>query len=259
MRENNEDNMNKLSCLLLSSSILLAGSFASAQTEYFNHPWTDSTTAIVLDPYEGNSINWNEVATDTRVVAVIHRGTIGSRKDTLYKARRDEAKARGYKWGSYHLGKPGDPIVQADFYLATIAPADDEVMALDIESLDEDRDMSLANARRFIQHIREKSGRYPMLYANHAVVKEISLRFPHDEVFSKAPLWYARFKSRVTDFPTATWETYLLWQFSSEINCAAAHPENCLYRVLGTKTDMDVNVYRGSVADLKAKWPFKQE
>jgi GH25 family lysozyme M1 (1,4-beta-N-acetylmuramidase) len=239
--------------------LLLARTFTFAPTADFDRPWTDPTTAIVLDPFEGNSIDWDKVLTDTRVVAVIHRGTIGSRKDTLYKTRRDEAKNRGYKWGSYHLGKPGDPIVQADFYLATIAPADDEVMALDIESLDTDRDMSLADARRFIKHIREKTGRYPMLYANHAVVKEISLKFPHDEVFSKTSLWYARFKSQVTDFPTATWDTYTLWQFSSEINCKPAHPEDCLYRVPGTKTDMDVNVYRGSVAGLKAKWPFKQE
>lgn len=49
------------------------------------------------------------------------------------------------------------------------------------------------------------------------------------------------------------------WQFSSEINCTPAHPEKCLYRVPGTKTDMDVNVYHGSIADLKVKWPFKQE
>jgi lysozyme len=251
--------MKKLSRFLLLSLILLPSTFTFAQTGDFNHPWTDPTIAIVLDPYEGNSINWNQVATDTRVVAVIHRGTIGKRKDTLYKSRRDKAKSLGYKWGSYHLGKPGDPIAQADFYLATIDPTDDEVMALDIESLDAAQDMNLANARRFLLRIREKTGRYPMLYANHAVVKEISLRFPHDEVFSKAPLWYARFKSQVTDFPTATWNTYTLWQFSSEINCAALHPEGCLYRVPGTKTDMDVNVYGGSVADLKSKWPFKQE
>jgi GH25 family lysozyme M1 (1,4-beta-N-acetylmuramidase) len=251
--------MNNLSRCFVLFLVLLAGTFTFAQTGDFNHPWTDPTTAIVLDPYEGNSINWNQVATDARVIAIIHRGTIGLRKDTLYKARRDEAKSRGYKWGSYHLGKPGNPIAQADFYLATVAPTDDEVMALDIESLDANRDMTLINARRFIQYIREKTGRYPMLYANQAVVKEISLRFPHDEVFSRTPLWYARFKAQVTDFPTATWDMYTLWQFSSEINCTTAHPERCLYRVPGTKTDMDVNVYRGSVADLKAKWPFRQE
>lgn len=251
--------MNCLSSLLLSSLILSAGTFTFAQTGDFSHPWTDPTNAIVLDPFEGNSIDWTKIGTDARVVAVIHRGTIGLRKDTLYTARRGEAKSRGYKWGSYHLGKPGDPIAQADFYLATIAPTDDEVIALDIESLDADRDMNLANARRFLQRIREKTGRYPMLYANQAVVKEISLRFRHDEVFSKAALWYARFKAQVTDFPTGTWDTYTLWQFSSEINCAAAHPENCLYRVPGTKTDMDINVYRGSIADLRSKWPFKQD
>lgn len=251
------NNLRRFRLLLL--FLMLTGSVTHAQTEEFNHPWTDTTTAIVLDPFQGNSINWDKVATDTRVVGVIHRGTIGSQKDTRYKARRDEAKSRGYKWGSYHLGRPGDPIKQADFYLATVAPADDEVMALDIESLDENRDMSLANARRFIQHIREKTGRYPLLYGNHAVVKEISRQFPDDEVFSKTPLWYARFKSRVTDFPGGVWSTYTLWQFSSEINCTPAHPEKCLYRVPGTKTDMDVNVYHGSVADLKAKWPFKQE
>jgi len=251
--------MNHLRLFLLLISIPLGATLTFAQTGEFNHPWTDQNTAIILDPYQGNSINWDKVATDTRVVAVIHRGTIGLREDTLYKTRRDEAKSQGYKWGSYHLGKPGDPIAQADFYLATIAPSDDEVMALDIESLDEDRDMNLADARRFLQYIREKTGRYPMLYGNHAVVKAISEKFPHDEVFSKAPLWYARFKSQVTDFPTATWGTYTLWQFSSEINCTPAQPEKCLYRVPGTETDMDVNVYRGTVADLKAKWPFKQE
>src|SRR5262249_6610331 len=124
---------------LLFGGLLMATNPSFAQTGEFNHPWTDPTTAIVLDPYQDNSINWDKVATDTRVVGVIHRGTIGLRKDTLYKTRRDEAKSRGYKWGSYHLGRPGDPIVQADFYLTTIAPTDDEVMALDIESLDEDR------------------------------------------------------------------------------------------------------------------------
>lgn len=251
--------MNNSRHFLLLFLMLSVARFTFAQTGEFDHPWTDPTTTIVLDPYQENSINWDKVATDTRVVGVIHRGTFGLQKDTRYKARRDEAKNRGYKWGSYHLGKPGNPIEQADFYLTTVAPADDEVMALDIESLDENRDMSLANSRRFIQYVREKTGRYPMLYGNHAVVKAISQQFPHDEVFSKAPLWYARFKSRVTDFPTATWNTYTLWQFSSEINCTPAHPENCLYRVSGTKTDMDVNVYHGSIADLKVKWPFKQE
>lgn len=251
--------MKKVNHLLLTALILIAFGLGSAQTGEFQEPWKDARVAIVIDPYQGNGIVWTEMARDPRVVGVIHRATIGGRTDTKYAERKTEATTRGYKWGSYHLGKPGNPITQADFYLDTVRPSADEVIALDIESLNPATDMNLANARRFIQRIREKTGRYPMLYANQAVVKQISDTYRRDEVFSKTPLWYARFKSRVTDFPTQTWDSYTLWQFSSEINCQADHPENCLYRVPGTQTDMDVNVYRGTVEELKANWPFKRE
>jgi GH25 family lysozyme M1 (1,4-beta-N-acetylmuramidase) len=78
-----------------------------------------------------------QLATDKRVVAIIHRATIGDRVDRKYAERRDEAKKRGYKWGAYHLVKSGDPIEQADFFLDTAKPAADELIALDLESVDE--------------------------------------------------------------------------------------------------------------------------
>ena len=225
----------------------------------FQAPWEDEQTAIVIDPFQGNEINWDKMAEDQRVAGVIHRATIGKRKDTKYAERKATAIARGYKWGSYHLGKPGDPIVQADFYLDTVGISPDEVLALDIEGLNPAADMSLADARKFINRIREKTGRFPMLYANHQVVQRISNSFGRDDVFSNTPLWYARFKPHVTDFPRKTWDSYTLWQFSSEINCTPAHPEKCLYRVPGTRTDMDVNVYNGSLEALRRDWPFKRE
>jgi lysozyme len=239
------------------AAVAAAGAFA--QTGEFNQPWRDGRTAIVIDPYQGNGIVWDELARDARVAGIIHRASIGRTADSRYAARREEAKRRGYKWGSYHLGRAGDPIAQADFYLSTARPADDEVMALDIESLNEKTDMSLANARRFILRIKEKTGRYPMFYANDTVTRQLSTRFRGDEVFSKTPLWYARFLSRIKDFPTGVWDTYTLWQFSSEINCKPPRPERCLYRVPGTATDMDVNVYRGTVEELKANWPFRRD
>jgi lysozyme len=251
--------MKKVNHLILAGLILTAFGFGSAQTVEFQEPWKDARLAIVIDPYQGNAIVWPDVASDPRVVGIIHRATIGSRKDTKYAEREAEAKRRGYKWGSYHLGKPGDPITQADFYLGAVKPSADEVIALDIEGLDPATDMNLANARRFIRRIKKKTGRYPMIYANQTVVKRISDTYRRDAVFSKTPLWYARFKSRVTDFPTKTWDAYTLWQFSSEINCRPDYPENCLYRVPGTEMDMDVNVYRGTVDDLKANWPFNRK
>jgi len=92
----------------------------------------------------------------------------------------------------------------------------------------------------------------------HAVVSEISRRFRADPVFSKASLWYARFRQTIPDFPRGTWSTYSLWQFSSEINCTPARPSDCLFRVPGTQTDMDINVFNGSAEELKSRWPFGQ-
>lgn len=249
--------MTKLNHFISTALILIAFSAGLAQNGEFNQPWKDDRAAIVIDPFQGNEVDWDQLATEPRMVGIIHRATIGDRMDTRYAERRDEAKRRGLKWGSYHLGKPGNPIKQADFYLKTTRPTSEEVMALDIESLNPATDMSLANARRFIRRIKKKTGRYPLVYANQLVTNAISDKFGRDKVFSKTHLWYARFKSHVTDFPTKTWDRYTLWQFSSEINCTPADLERCLFRVPGTQTDMDVNVYRGTVEELKAKWPFR--
>src|SRR5882672_6598833 len=120
---------------LLIVLFIVSFSFAAfAQSLEFNEPWKNQTIALAIDPYEGNDINWDKLATDTRVVAIIHRATIGDRADRKYAQRRDEAKKRGYKWGAYHFGKPGDPIKQADFFLNTAKPAPDELIALDLES-----------------------------------------------------------------------------------------------------------------------------
>src|SRR5437773_3865506 len=159
--------------MLLSVS-LGAALAAFAQSPDFNEPWKNPKVAIAIDPFEKNEIDWDALATDTRVVAIIHRATIGDRADLKYAERRDEAKQRGYKWGAYHLGKPGDPILQADFFLATVKPGKDDLLALDLESPDATRHMSFDEARTFIKRIKEKTGRYPLIYANNSVTKAIA-------------------------------------------------------------------------------------
>jgi GH25 family lysozyme M1 (1,4-beta-N-acetylmuramidase) len=229
---------------------------ALGQSPEFNEPWKNPKVAIAIDPFEKNEIDWDQLATDPRVVAIIHRATIGNRADLRYAERRDEAKKRGYKWGAYHLGKPGDPIKQADFFLETVKPRKDDLLALDLESPDATKHMSFDEARAFIKRIKAKTGRYPLIYANNLVTKAISEQYGADEVFAKTHLWYARFKRSVTDFPEGTWKTYTLWQFSSEINCDPANRPACLYTVPGTAYDMDVDVYNGTVEELRKKWPL---
>jgi lysozyme len=237
--------------------VLLFGSVAVfAQSPEFSEPWKNPNVAIAIDPFEGNDINWDKLATDTRVVAIIHRATIGDRADRKYAERRDEAKQRGYKWGAYHYGKPGDPIKQADFFLNTVRPTGDDFIALDLESTDASKHMSFDEARVFISRIKQKTGRYPFVYANNEVSKAITDKYGADDIFAKTRLWYARFKRNVTDFPAGTWRSYTIWQFSSEQNCSPANRPACLYTVPGTEYDMDVDVYNGTIEELRSKWPF---
>ncbi|HJZ79466.1 MAG TPA: glycoside hydrolase family 25 protein [Pyrinomonadaceae bacterium] len=236
--------------------MLPAASFA--QSSEFNEPWKNPDIALAIDPYERNAIDWEQLATDKRVVAIIHRATIGFRADTKYAERKLEAKKRGYKWGAYHYGKPGDPEKQADFFLQTVKPENDDLLALDLESTDGAKHMSFAEARVFIKRIQSKTGRYPVVYANNEVTRAITNEYGADDLFAKTHLWYARFKKTLTDFPAGPWKTYTLWQFSCEMNCVAADRSKCLYTVPGTEYDMDVNVFNGTIEELKQKWPFAE-
>jgi GH25 family lysozyme M1 (1,4-beta-N-acetylmuramidase) len=227
-----------------------------AQSPEFKEPWKNPNVALAIDPFEGNDIDWDKLATDKRVVAIIHRATIGNRVDQKYAERKIEAKKRGYKWGAYHVGKPGNGLTQADFFLETVKPDADDLLALDLESTDSEKYMSFEDARVFVSRIKENTGHYPIIYANNFVIHAINQQAFEDDVLARTLLWYARFKSTVTDFPKGLWTTYTFWQFSSEINCLPNNRDACLYTVPGTAYDMDVNVFNGTVEELKRKWPL---
>ena len=229
--------------------LLLALIFASpAPAGEFKETWKDASTALVIDPFYGNEIGWDKLKGERRLVGIIHKATIGTSSiDPKYRERKAEAKKRGYLWGSYHWGVSGNPRQQADFYIDNVKPADDEVMALDLEDVTSKRFMSVEDAEQFIARVKERTGRYPMVYANHKSASIIS-KSSSRSAFGSAPLWYARFRPDIPDFPKGTWTTYTLWQFSSEIRVQ--------YRIPGTRFDMDINVFNGSVEELKRVWPF---
>jgi GH25 family lysozyme M1 (1,4-beta-N-acetylmuramidase) len=218
----------------------------------FLSPWNKSNTSIVIDAYEGNSIDWNKMATDTKVAAVIHRSSIGTKVDSQYIARKKIALERGYLWGAYHLGRPGNTIAQADLFLSLVKDEPNTLMILDLEDTSSGSFMSINEAVVFMDYVYEKTGRIPVVYANHSVTQTLNSKVKGNPLFQQSKLWYARFKSSVTDFPTGVWSNYFLWQFSSEINCSTTG--SCLYNVPGTKADMDVNVFYGTATELAAQW-----
>ncbi|MDL2410303.1 GH25 family lysozyme [Rhizobium calliandrae] len=256
--------------LLGSASQLAAGE---------NQPWNDPQNALIVDAYELNTINWDQLLQDKRIAAFISKASDGLPEnfactgdhagDTfahcktmwrkyavsreLYQTRRMLAKMNGLLWGAYHLGRPGNPIDQANHFLDYADPKPDELMVLDIDGMDTTQFMSLDNAQIFISHIKARTGRYPILYTNHNTARYIADHREDYPILSRLPLWYARYKPDVKGtFPLGNWDNYALWQFSSSDNCSE---KTCPYRVPGTLTDIDVNVAPMTKVQLAKIWP----
>ena len=208
-------------------------------------------SSIVIDAYELNGIDWKKMASDKRMVGVIHRSSIGLKKDSKYNERKSIALERGYLWGAYHLGKRGDTIKQADLFIS-MAHDKDTMMFLDLEDTSNGSMMSIDESVIFMDYVFSKTGKIPSVYANHSVAVKLNEKLKSNIMFKNSKFWYARFKGKVTDFPVGIWNNYFLWQFSSEINCSKTG--SCLYNVPGTLFDMDINVFYGSKEELKSKW-----
>ncbi len=112
--------------------------------------------------------------------------------------------------------------------------------------------MDVAEALEFIEYVYDRTGKIVVIYANHSTTLDLNSKAKNNELIKRAPFWYARFRENIPTFPTGIWNTYFLWQFSSEINCSKTG--SCLYNVAGTRYDMDVNVFPGTVSELKSLW-----
>jgi GH25 family lysozyme M1 (1,4-beta-N-acetylmuramidase) len=243
-------------------------------------PWRKPENAIVIDAYELNEIDWSEMLSDKRIAGFISKASDGLPEsysckgehsgDTvahcktmwrkyavsreLYETRRLLARAKGLLWGAYHLARPGNPVDQANHFLDYANPQDDEMMVLDIEGIDPDTYMSLADAQVFAGHIKTRTGRYPVLYTNHSTARYIAAHRDEYRILSRLPLWYARYKPGIEGaFPMGNWDNYALWQFSAGVNCSK---RRCPYRVKGALNDIDVNVAPMSKAALGKAWAF---
>jgi GH25 family lysozyme M1 (1,4-beta-N-acetylmuramidase) len=260
------------------AAAFFAAPAASAYASDFSEPWKRADRALVVDAYEYNSIDWQQLSTDKRIVGFINKASDGlppayecSGDETeirlckalwkrhavareLFHTRKVVAKSLGLKWGAYHLARPGNPIEQANSFIDFVEPGPDDLLALDIEENDPEKWMSLEDAEEFVRHVHRRIGRFPVLYTNGATAAHIAANRDRYPLLSRLPLWYARYKPEIgIHFPKGNWESYALWQFSAQANC---NERRCPYRVPGTPTDIDVNVASLSADELREAWPF---
>lgn len=271
----------KKPALTLRRLALIAAAIAlgtAAQASDFSEPWKNGDRPLVIDAYEYNSIDWQQLVTDKRIAGFINKASdglpppyfcLGAEADVklckaqwkryavtreLFQTRKVVAKALGLKWGAYHLARPGNPVEQANNFIDFAEPAPDELMALDIEGLDATQWMSLEDAEEFVRQVHRRLGRFPVLYVNGKTAQYIADNRYQYRLLSRLPLWYARYKPDIdVHFPMGNWQGYALWQFSAQANCGRF---SCPYRVPGTPNDIDVSVAPMSADELRRQWAF---
>jgi lysozyme len=206
------------------------------------------TSNVVVDVSHHNGRVNSAAAKDAGIVGIIHKATQGWKYvDPLYRSNRDGALAVSLLWGAYHFGVGADGVAQADFFLSTVKPDSSTLLVLDFEANTADSSMDLIEARAFVTHIQQTTGRWPGLYAGQ-YLKELLGSSP-DTVLSNCWLWLAQYG------PTAVlppgWDSWTMWQYTD----GASGPEPNEIAGFG---HCDRDIFNGTVEQLKSLWTPSQ-
>ena len=199
----------------------------------------------VLDLSHYNTIlDWNKIR-DAGIVGIIHKSTEGGTYvDKEYAERRQQAIAAGLLWGAYHFGNATEVEEQVQNFLKNVDWENwPTLLALDYEP-NQKSQMSLDQARVFMQRVYEITKQMPVLYSGNLIKEQLGSR--EDQFFGSHRLWLAQYGS-MPSVPAA-WDTYWLWQYSD--GAAGPEPKNCP----GVNSPVDTNSFLGSDQDLANQW-----
>ncbi|HEY2071224.1 MAG TPA: glycoside hydrolase family 25 protein [Rhizomicrobium sp.] len=181
-------------------------------------------TPLVIDMNHDDSVTDFAAVAASGIVGVIHKASTGATgKDSLYTARKAQAKAAGLLWGAYHWGTAANVDAQIANFLSVINPApnplsalDGTLIALDFEKTKladgTDDTMSLDQAREFLLKLGAKLQRKPVLYGGGMLNDDLGDTI--DPVLGSHKLWLANYNDKPT-WPK-TWNDYWLWQFTGD-------------------------------------------
>lgn len=198
----------------------------------------------VVDLSHHNSQADFAAASSAGVLGVIHKATQGvGGIDPTYKDRRLAAESAGLLWGAYHFGTGSDGVSQAKFFLDTIGDASKTLLVLDLEGNPTGPSMSLVEARAFVTHLADQTGRWPGLYSGH-YVKEL-LGAHTDSVLNRCWFWLAQYGP--TAVVPSNWESWTMWQYTDGAHGLDPHAVPGIGHC-------DRDLFNGAEEDLRAFW-----
>lgn len=171
------------------------------------------------------------------VLGVIHKATEGTGyADPDRKPRLAAAYRAGLLIATYHFMRPGALSAQMDFYLKTIDAAQGERVVLDHE----DAGVSLSDLKAAIAYLWAKRPDLQITIYSGNLIKE-QLGGSHDELLARTSLWVAQYNNSGPSWPTATWPSWSLWQWTDHETVA------------GIAAPVDGNKWNGTADSLK-RW-----
>lgn len=167
-------------------------------------------TPLVVDIYHSDRVDSFRTAKAAGLRGVIHKATTGATgRDNAYKDRRPLAASAGLLWGAYHWGTHADVAKQVSNFMSWATPDDKTLVALDYEET-KNNQMTLDQAREFLERLGEKLGRKPVIYGGGLLKKDLG-RGP-DGFFGSHRLWLAQFGDN--PIAQASWNNFWLWQYT---------------------------------------------
>jgi len=178
------------------------------------------------------------------ILGIIHKATQGiGFADPTYLPHKKSALANSLLWGAYHFGTGSDGVQQAERFLDVVQPDAQTLLILDFEANGQGPSMTLEEARAFVTHVNDKTGRYPGLYSGH-YIKQL-LGTTSDPVLVNCWFWLSQYGPTAVVPPN--WPTWTMWQYTD----GAVGPQP--HTVPGAGM-CDRDKFNGDEARLRALW-----
>ena len=197
---------------------------------------------VDLSHHNGN-VNFAKAAA-SGLIGVIQKATQGETfVDPTFKKNRKGTLDNGLLFGAYHFGTGASGVSQAVHFLETVENVKDTVLVLDFEDNHAGTSMTLEEARAFVTHIKEQTGRFPGLYSGHTIKQALGTTV--DPILSQCWFWLAQYGP--TPVVPPCWKKWTLWQYTDGALGPTPHEVNGIGRC-------DRELFNGAAKDLKAFW-----
>ena len=203
----------------------------------------DPLNVIVDISHHNGNINLNK-AKEEGIVGVLQKATQGQGGvDPTYKTNRTKALNAGLLWGAYHFASGSDGLKQAQHFLDVVGVDQETLLVLDFEPNPTGPSMTLEEARSFVTHINQQTGRFPGLYSGH-YIKQL-LGSNKDPVIANCWFWLAQYGP--TPVVPINWETWTMWQYTDGAMGPTPHNVAGIGRC-------DRDKFNGTEAQLRKLW-----